>query len=1221
MSKFKDNPWLGLESYHENQIIYGRNVEIRELSQCVLNNRETVLYGKSGIGKSSIINAGIMPVARTNGFIPVVIRLDHSNKYPYVKQINDQICKSLHISRCTFNKNIEELLLWEYFHTREFSKTDDVTHKQNLLIIFDQFEEIFTLQENHLAKIQFFKELADVLNDVMPKSLADVVQIDQNPNMSNSFDEKVQVSGFSEMTDFFTSIASQVINNEKRYIEDNEIHFVFTLREDFLSEFEYFTVRIPSLRQHRYGLRPINEEQAAEIILKPRPELVDENVARLIIETVTNRTDFTLGDEPEIDVDAAVLSLFLSQIYDKRESEKDLLSVDLVRAFGKDIINDFYEDAIAGLLPEQIDYLEEELLTGENRRDSLSRADFIAGGFTEVELKRLVEEKKLLRQFHYEGDLRVEFIHDVLCNVVKERKEKRAINRKQEEERLRLEAEKRKIQEEAELKQRELEKKAAEERTKLEAQALRIRNRNRRIYVTVASLFFAIAIGVMYYYFAHIFVYKTYYSDFIRINGWPVGVGSPLNDIEKQKKPIYYCLSHRGCKAPFLLLLGIGVDEYVNTDVEVMSSNKYLSEGCRIPALEWGNADINDNVGQRYDDILRSIVNIHYTADEDWKNVSKEDYYDGDGTLLLTRAYYHINSNEAYVLYMTPKGENMRIRSNGIDRVKISCDTKGRIVSMSYYDEKGVQKSINTASDITGYLWDYSKTDTIVRYELNQYGIPSDNKIDNTLYTITHGDTTITIHGNSSMVYQQPLNEVSCVDGYSRVIKSPNSQEFKLLDSSNSAIREFQFDEYGNILSIKTSGSSIFEFPEIVNYKYAHGRKILEEQLTSENKPYRGNPEGLFRWEYIYGDDGSIVEEKHYKYDNTLAYHYKKISVNKENLKINTTTRLDIKDSIPFVQRIDTVFTNGNKTISYYAENHRPINRGHSIGNDTMVVHRIVLTEGDKIKKQQFYIYRDSVVIPIPTLIQDDYLAKNYFSRIEEFDVDGNLVSLCLQDENSKIIKNMVYFYQNGTKIGRAAKSIIDGRPVRCDNWEEEGYCYYKLYYSKNYEDVYSAVQAVDEWNHRSSFFAGADYLFGENMSFKNESFVFDGNQMTFWNRYEQFCFDIDPEISDLGVPYVHVLSLESKLYDNGNGICDGDRIIMMGTWHIGMPISSFEQIWHDILGKSDDVECIILRPTVSGYKRCEYHLPIGKLESNYMEFHFLKLTNKEKEFILPCIK
>ncbi len=464
MGKYQNNPWLGLESYQENQIIYGRNREIEELSQCVLNNNETVLYGKSGIGKSSIINAGILPVARTNGYIPIVVRLDHSNKHSYIKQINDQICKFTTICNCSTNKDIDEQLLWEYFHTREFKLTANAESKSKLLIVFDQFEEIFTLQENAAVKNQFFKEIGDVLNDVMPKSLVVESKVEKSENTTQNTEETTQITGFASMTDLFSSIAAQVEDANNQHIEDNDIHFVFTLREDFLSEFEYYTTRIPSLKQHRYGLRPINEEQAAEIIMKPRPDLVDEGVARLIIETVTNRTDFTLGDEPEIDVDAAVLSLFLSQIYDKRETEQDVISIELVKTFGKDIIKDFYEESIDGLSYNQIDFLEEALLTGENRRDSRPRSDFKAGGFTEEELNRLIDEKKLLRQFHYGGYPRVEFIHDVLCDVVKEHKDERIFIKQQEEERLRLEKEKQEILIQEQAKREKIEREAEEEK-------------------------------------------------------------------------------------------------------------------------------------------------------------------------------------------------------------------------------------------------------------------------------------------------------------------------------------------------------------------------------------------------------------------------------------------------------------------------------------------------------------------------------------------------------------------------------------------------------------------------------------------------------------------------------------------------------------------------------------------------------------------------------------
>ena len=53
------NPWLGLKTYEEGQILYGRTEEINTLSQNILFNIQTVIYGKSGIGKSSILNAGV----------------------------------------------------------------------------------------------------------------------------------------------------------------------------------------------------------------------------------------------------------------------------------------------------------------------------------------------------------------------------------------------------------------------------------------------------------------------------------------------------------------------------------------------------------------------------------------------------------------------------------------------------------------------------------------------------------------------------------------------------------------------------------------------------------------------------------------------------------------------------------------------------------------------------------------------------------------------------------------------------------------------------------------------------------------------------------------------------------------------------------------------------------------------------------------------------------
>lgn len=53
--------WIGLESYNESNsnIFFGRDEEIQQLSNDIFHNIQTVIYGPSGTGKTSIIRAGI----------------------------------------------------------------------------------------------------------------------------------------------------------------------------------------------------------------------------------------------------------------------------------------------------------------------------------------------------------------------------------------------------------------------------------------------------------------------------------------------------------------------------------------------------------------------------------------------------------------------------------------------------------------------------------------------------------------------------------------------------------------------------------------------------------------------------------------------------------------------------------------------------------------------------------------------------------------------------------------------------------------------------------------------------------------------------------------------------------------------------------------------------------------------------------------------------------
>src|SRR5678815_6108416 len=72
-----DRPYLGLRSYEERDAkrFFGREEQVEELVRMVRRRALTVLFGVSGIGKSSLIQAGLFPVLRAESYLPILVRL------------------------------------------------------------------------------------------------------------------------------------------------------------------------------------------------------------------------------------------------------------------------------------------------------------------------------------------------------------------------------------------------------------------------------------------------------------------------------------------------------------------------------------------------------------------------------------------------------------------------------------------------------------------------------------------------------------------------------------------------------------------------------------------------------------------------------------------------------------------------------------------------------------------------------------------------------------------------------------------------------------------------------------------------------------------------------------------------------------------------------------------------------------------------------------------
>ena len=75
-----NNPWAGLHSYEDPDksdkklVFKGRDREIADFQHLIESCQVITLYGRSGIGKTSLLKAGLFPVVREKSMVPVYIR-------------------------------------------------------------------------------------------------------------------------------------------------------------------------------------------------------------------------------------------------------------------------------------------------------------------------------------------------------------------------------------------------------------------------------------------------------------------------------------------------------------------------------------------------------------------------------------------------------------------------------------------------------------------------------------------------------------------------------------------------------------------------------------------------------------------------------------------------------------------------------------------------------------------------------------------------------------------------------------------------------------------------------------------------------------------------------------------------------------------------------------------------------------------------------------------
>ena len=130
----------------------------------------TVLYGRSGLGKTSLLRAGLFPFLREHHFLPAYVRFDlKPDGPPLTLQLRDSVCNEIRAAVPDAMLPSGPGSLWEYLHRGDLELWSARNYPLTPVIVLDQFEEIFTLGERVPDLVRAFRdELGDLLRTVYP---------------------------------------------------------------------------------------------------------------------------------------------------------------------------------------------------------------------------------------------------------------------------------------------------------------------------------------------------------------------------------------------------------------------------------------------------------------------------------------------------------------------------------------------------------------------------------------------------------------------------------------------------------------------------------------------------------------------------------------------------------------------------------------------------------------------------------------------------------------------------------------------------------------------------------------------------------------------------------------------------------------------------------------------------------------------------------------------
>jgi tetratricopeptide (TPR) repeat protein len=398
-----ERPWPGLLPFTEDSrmFFHGREAETDDLFRLIEREPLTVLFGQSGLGKSSLLNAGVFPRLRRAGYLPVFLRLSLDAEAPApIEQIWQALgaeCANHEVSATT---SLPDDGFWQYLHRPGTQFLNPHGRPVVPVLAFDQFEEIFTLGRQtpeQTARTQvLLQQLGELVENRLPPALES--ELTEHPERMDQFDLLRQ-----------------------------NIKIVFIFREDYLADFEGLKTLIRPIMQNRMRLAPMRGDRAAQAIVQAGGGRLNAAVAARIVRFVGGAARGDAAQLEEISVEPALLSLVCRELNEQRIVRGQTeISADLIQGENtQQIIAQFYSQGFAGLDVRVRYFVEDRLLTAAGYRDSCALDNALAEpGVTQAAIQTLVD-RRILRREERGGLVRLELIHDVLAIVAKESRDAR----------------------------------------------------------------------------------------------------------------------------------------------------------------------------------------------------------------------------------------------------------------------------------------------------------------------------------------------------------------------------------------------------------------------------------------------------------------------------------------------------------------------------------------------------------------------------------------------------------------------------------------------------------------------------------------------------------------------------------------------------------------------------------------------------------------------------